>query len=1465
VHDGTIEVDKDGQSAQGYDATLASGGVALYAETGTNAEWDNLLVRKYTAVDPTASVGQVTQAGITSLAFSPSSVLGGATSQGTVTLAIPAPSGGSTISLSSNSSAAIVPATVTVPAGATSANFTVTTTPVTTTTSASISANYNNTGQTATLTVYPYLSSMSINPSSVQGGSSSQGTVTLYAAAPMGGAMIFLSSGNPAASVPGAITIPAGQTSGTFPISTGAVNATTAVQIKASYAGGSITSTLTVVPPLSSLAFNPTAIIAGATSQGTVTLGSAASSGGAVVLLSSNNAAAIVPASVTVPAGSSSANFTVSGGPTAASVAATITASYQGSTQTASITVLPALASLSLSQNSIFGGTSTQATVTLNGTAPSGGTVVSLSSDNAAASVPSSVTVAAGATSATFTITTTSVSANTTANITASSLGSSQTAALTVAPASGNWFSPSWQYRSAITVTNSNSASLSNFQVKIQLGSNFDFTKAAANGADIRFTASDGLTAIPFWIESWNSTSAVLWVNVPSIPTSGTTVYMYYGNPSATSASNGPATFIFFDDFSGGTIDSSKWVSSGGTWSVVSDSNENGVTSNVAQGATTNRQILYSSYSGTDYVADVFGKQTAGRVWGLGVRATNSSNLYSINLYDDLNGSTNLYAYSWVNDSGGNATATLGGGNAGTITTGNWYRLTAKVHGNTIDILANNAPVVSVTDSSNALPSGGIALYGEAGTTAEFENVLVRQYAATDPGTSVGPATTQGGGTTGGGGGNSRVYRICLAQNEVSGGASAPSTCTLPSGVSVPAGHGVVVFVSFPTTTTLSTNAVSDTKGNTYTYLTTQEDAGTADTIWAWSSVLTSDLNAGDIITLVPPQYWGAWNLYVYDIGPVTGTDTYAADPLYYNSSWTLGPTSATTGTKDVCLGAAGVNQVATPPLSSYSVTNNFTLLDVSNFHNPQSANGPGKNLVTMWGEVPAGTQASTTLTSTIGSDTGAAILGCWVEKSTTQQASANVQLQPNAVTFDAAVVGTTTTVAQNITISNTGTASASLQSSTVSGDFQISGNSCGTALAPNSSCIVSVVFAPKASGTRSGALTVQNETGAHVAQLAGRGLTQATADLSTLGLNFLLPVSIGEKSIAQVVTLANNGDASLGQIAMSITGDFIMENDCGTLLAGHASCPVVVTFTPTSAGVENGVLHVSTILGSQQIELSGTGLSPPILSLTSSLLNFGGQGVNTTSSKQSITLANSGGSNLTNITFAVNGDFAIANNTCTSGAALAAGSACALSVTFTPVQTGKRNGVLTLAGSNLTAPFTVPLQGTGVDFNLTVVGQTSQVIKIGQTATYQAQFAFIGESSGTPYIGCSNLPQNTTCKVNQAGSTLSANGDSVNAVVSIETGTTTASDSQNTTITVAFLLPWVFAGFGKSRNTRRLMLIGLISVMLVTTVACGIQVNRGLSPAQEASALQPGTYTIYINASLDGLTKSVPVTLTVQ
>jgi|GEM_PF-1726263 len=90
------------------------------------------------------------------------------------------------------------------------------------------------------------IASLSLNPTLVQGATSSTGTVTLTAAAPAGGTAVILSSGNPqAAAVPATVTVPAGATSATFPITTGTVAASTSVPIEATWAG-TFTENLTV-------------------------------------------------------------------------------------------------------------------------------------------------------------------------------------------------------------------------------------------------------------------------------------------------------------------------------------------------------------------------------------------------------------------------------------------------------------------------------------------------------------------------------------------------------------------------------------------------------------------------------------------------------------------------------------------------------------------------------------------------------------------------------------------------------------------------------------------------------------------------------------------------------------------------------------------------------------------------------------------------------------------------------------------------------------------------------------------------------------------------------------------------------------------------------------------------------------------------------------------------------------------
>jgi hypothetical protein len=91
-------------------------------------------------------------------------------------------------------------------------------------------------------------------------------------------------------------------------------------------------------PTLFALLLTPTSVVGGAQSPvGTVTLSGPAPAGGAAVLLSTDNNAATVPSTLIVPAGATSATFTVSTSVVPASASATISASYNGTTQTARV------------------------------------------------------------------------------------------------------------------------------------------------------------------------------------------------------------------------------------------------------------------------------------------------------------------------------------------------------------------------------------------------------------------------------------------------------------------------------------------------------------------------------------------------------------------------------------------------------------------------------------------------------------------------------------------------------------------------------------------------------------------------------------------------------------------------------------------------------------------------------------------------------------------------------------------------------------------------------------------------------------------------------------------------------------------------------------------------------------------------------------------------------------------------
>ncbi len=377
----------------------------------------------------------ITAPALVSVNFSPSSVVGGASSTGTIQLSGVAGPNGLIIGLSSSNSIASLPNSVLISSGQSSASFMVTTSAVTSPTPSTITASLSGKPVTTVLTVVPVgLASISLAPATVPGGSNTTGTVTLNAPAPTRGLVVNLSANSPSVRLPASVTIAAGKTSASFAAKTTAVSAQEAVRVTAKFGANSASTTLTVLPPvLSKLSLAPSTVAGGTSSVGTVQLSGPAGAGGLVVKLSSNSAAAAVPASVTIRAGQSSATFKIETAGTAVDTTATISANANGQSLQAALSVTsPKLSSLTLIPSSLKGGQSGTAVVELSSVAPAGGLTVSLSGSQSAVSVPATVSIPAGKTRGTFKVKTVGVTAKTSANISATLQSTSKSAVLTI-------------------------------------------------------------------------------------------------------------------------------------------------------------------------------------------------------------------------------------------------------------------------------------------------------------------------------------------------------------------------------------------------------------------------------------------------------------------------------------------------------------------------------------------------------------------------------------------------------------------------------------------------------------------------------------------------------------------------------------------------------------------------------------------------------------------------------------------------------------------------------------------------------------------------------------------------------------------------------------------------------------------------------------------------------------------------
>ncbi|TME44801.1 MAG: choice-of-anchor D domain-containing protein, partial [Chloroflexi bacterium] len=184
--------------------------------------------------------------------------------------------------------------------------------------------------------------------------------------------------------------------------------------------------------------------------------------------------------------------------------------------------------------------------------------------------------------------------------------------------------------------------------------------------------------------------------------------------------------------------------------------------------------------------------------------------------------------------------------------------------------------------------------------------------------------------------------------------------------------------------------------------------------------------------------------------------------------------------------------------------------------------------------------------------------------------------------------------VAQSITVSNTGDAPLNIRaigiSGPASGDYGQSTNCLG-AVRPGGSCAVSVRFTPHGYGARGATLTIYDNGpgGAQSVVLNGTG-TLPRPLLSATYLNFGGD-RVGSPTAPQSIVLFNAGNGALAINGISASGvDFNMATTCGPRLDAGASCRITVTFLPRASGPRSGLVTVVDSAGSQQFTLSGVG-----------------------------------------------------------------------------------------------------------------------------------------------------------------------------------------------------------------------------------------------------------------------------------
>jgi uncharacterized repeat protein (TIGR01451 family) len=239
----------------------------------------------------------------------------------------------------------------------------------------------------------------------------------------------------------------------------------------------------------------------------------------------------------------------------------------------------------------------------------------------------------------------------------------------------------------------------------------------------------------------------------------------------------------------------------------------------------------------------------------------------------------------------------------------------------------------------------------------------------------------------------------------------------------------------------------------------------------------------------------------------------------------------------------------------------------------------------------------------------------------------------------------------------------------------------------------------------------------------------------------------IGVASPAQELTVSNGGSADLVLTAIFTAGtnadDFLAYYQLGgscytnTTVAPGGSCTYNIAFKPTASGTRNGIIQSYYNGGVAETPVTGVGVLPGALSVSTPSLAFGSVAVGSTSASQAVTITNTGSGPLTLSSAMTSGpaagDFPPIPTTgdCVIDRQIAPGDQCTLTFAFSPYADGARSTTLAIESDGGTA--SVVLEGTGVmpqaDVSLGMTASPTPA-QVGKPLTYTITLKNLSQGS---------------------------------------------------------------------------------------------------------------------------------------